>query len=888
MPARPLTPEEEARVRAANPRPPWRSGARKLTPEEVARVRAQRASFGQNVGEFFSQIPSGFNRWAARNFGSPGGAYGTDTGWTWGIPSITDPVEWLADQAAMPGTVGGRMGDYVGSTIGQAILPATTPYMVPARVAASLAAPTSNVVSRGVGAMLQGVQNAPAKAAAGELASALGAGTGGAVATQLFPDDPLAEASGLLAGGFAPAAARFTPAGWAARGLGAATGLAFDTLNASRAGRGLPPVRKVWGVPVPTRAGPAVSQQLAKDLGAEGMQNIDRAIEMQRRVPGTNLTLAEMSQDPGLMVFQEKIGHTATGNELRQLGRRRTQSMEATYRFAQEQGPEGVADDIGAVIDPIKNKIDDLTGAVDRLAIKNEQEAILLAERLPPAERAELGVRLRDQLLAEREAARQAFDKEASDLGLDQIDVSLQFDAWRKDILGSPRYTPDSAFVDARDYDEIRSVLMRGMKEAEEGAEAAMQAVTVNDLKRLRSVLMDRARDAKAGANPNANKARLFESLRADLDRFIDDGLEGIGDSPEQIAAWRDWSSRYKTGYIERFGKGAAFKVRQKDQRDFYVTTDEKVADTFFKAGDVTAARQFKHSFGADPEPMEALEAVAMDSLRIAAVRDGLIDPKRFDSWLRRHASVLDEFPDLKSKVMGIRQAEDAIAKRHAQLNGRRRSIEDSYLAKELRSFDATSKTAEQTMRNIMADPRRVRWVMGRLRNKPEALAAFKRHVWDGVSSQSGAEIKAFMEENAETLRIVLDRQHVDDLATIADMRWMIESIPPPRGQPVTVDLMKRLEQTTGMNVPQWMSRWLHVQAGRLSGPIAYGESSARFLSRLLSNRYDRSMREALFNPEVARRMVDQIKDPSPQKAKRLYTTLGLAFTADGSGSESE
>ena len=45
---------------------------------------------------------------------------------------------------------------------------------------------------------------------------------------------------------------------------------------------------------------------------------------------------------------------------------------------------------------------------------------------------------------------------------------------------------------------------------------------------------------------------------------------------------------------------------------------------------------------GTDPEANAALEAVALDSLRDATVRDRVIQPGLFKTWVRRYGSLLD------------------------------------------------------------------------------------------------------------------------------------------------------------------------------------------------------------------------------------------------------
>ena len=102
---------------------------------------------------------------------------------------------------------------------------------------------------------------------------------------------------------------------------------------------------------------------------------------------------------------------------------------------------------------------------------------------------------------------------------------------------------------------------------------------------------------------------------------------------------------------IKPFEGGAVYKVRQRDGRGFYKTPDEKVATAFWQPDNISTARQYKTVLAADPEANAAMEAIALDSLRDAAVRDGVIQPELFKTWARRYVrEVMNEIESEKAE----------------------------------------------------------------------------------------------------------------------------------------------------------------------------------------------------------------------------------------------
>ena len=411
------------------------------------------------------------------------------------------------------------------------------------------------------------------------------------------------------------------------------------------------------------------------------------------------------------------------------------------------------------------------------------------------------------------------------------------------------------------------------------------RTITFRDLKLLRERVGDDLRDAMSAANPSRKKIRTLRALRERLDGVIDDVVRNA--DPELAHNYRIFREEYFKTVIEPFEQGAAFKVRARDGRGFFRTPDEQVMRAFFAPGDVTAVRQFKRVFGDDAEAMQAMAATAMDSLRQAVVRDGVIQPRLLDAWLRRHRSVLDELPELSRSVASVKTTNDALLARAGQLEARKKLVQDSLLMRRISSYMSGAATAEGVIAGAVRDPRLMRNLVSSVRGEPDAMAALRRHVWDTAANLPPDRLRAFMRENGLSLRQVLSGQHMKDLDRIQRARAMIaRSAAPEGGAPRPTEAATRLGDILGTPAPQIESRTFAAASGRTAVRWVANMMLFRFMRQRSLAAREALFRAALYDPAVARELaaMTMVGRVPAARARRLHIWLfnaGLGTTRE-------
>jgi hypothetical protein len=396
-------------------------------------------------------------------------------------------------------------------------------------------------------------------------------------------------------------------------------------------------------------------------------------------------------------------------------------------------------------------------------------------------------------------------------------------------------------------------------------------SVTFKDLMGLRSRISDDLRDSMSAANPSAKKIRALTELERRVDDFIG---EATNTADEGLASrYREFRQAYKTGYIDRFKQGAAFKVKARDGRGYYKIPDERVADAFFS--DVNGIRQFRRTFGEDAPEFEALESVALDDLRQAAVRNGELSPTLFNTWLRQNQAKLAELPALRERVGNLQAATEAVRTRNAELTRRERVIGQQLLTKQLASFER-GKEPQAVIAAALKSPRLMGQLVGSVRRQPEALEALRRSVWDEAPMGSATELESFLKTNRSALREVLTPDHINSLTKIATALRQVERVPAPAGRAIDSNPLAGIEGTLGTGVNQLASRVFAVESGRTSWRYIATDLIGRYTRAHSRAEAERLMNEALYNPEIAKDLAQVFvakRAPGPV-ANRLNTWL--------------
>jgi hypothetical protein len=748
----------------------------------------------------------------------------------------------------------GRIINRGGKEVGASLLPAAGiiakagQYAPSAFRAVKTAAPTLGRT------FFEPIARSPGRAAIGEAAAATGAGVGAGVAQEIAPGNNLAEMAGQLVGGVAPTVLYNTPTALATR-LGAFASRKFSADAQRDAARA------------------SVHDYTEKQISPMMQERLLEANRMAETIPGFNPSLAERTGAEGLLRKQEALEGGFSGTDLDAAVARRVMNEDAIRRFADDAAP-GYPGDVSVIVDTANRKVNVLRGKLDAETARASDRARDVAARLPEADMAAEGARVRAGLQDRAGEESLGFQIYAKEAGMDDPNVVVPFEefkvALKEAFDSSDKITLAPGQNSPRRHPEIYEKIVRA--DAVQNFPAIMQ---------IRSELGDTIRNMERSPVHNVAELRGLKAMKSTFDDALEMAVQQTND-PDIAQRYAAFRKSYLERVVEPLQQRASHDVLHKDAQGAYVLPDEAVVKAYFTPGAVTAARQFKSVFGRDPAANAALESVAMDSLRRSTVRDGVIDPKAMATWLRSHASILDEFPQIKAKVADIETANQSILARQKSLSIYRERVEDSLLNSELRAIHRDTRTPDEAIARAMESPRKMAQLMGRIRDKPEAKAALRRAVWDNVTDLGPRKLAEFVEENKAALKAAgFNDAHLRNLKLIDGARMMISQVPIPRGSadiPTSADAFTRL---IGLR-PEMLSNRLHaLNTGRANPSWIVPNIISNILSRKQNQYMDEAFRVVLYDPVVAQDIANSIlrgrmTEPTAKRLHARYFALGV------------
>jgi hypothetical protein len=311
-----------------------------------------------------------------------------------------------------------------------------------------------------------------------------------------------------------------------------------------------------------------------------------------------------------------------------------------------------------------------------------------------------------------------------------------------------------------------------------------------------------------------------------------------------------------------------------------YLTPNEKIADVFFKKGDQTGAKQFKTTFGDDPEANQAMHDSIIDKVRSSVLNNnGEIDPVKMNKFMKDHDSVLNEFPDVKSELSDTGTAASALQQRGQQMQQRTQQVNDSFMN------TIANGDPDSVIKSALSDPAKMRQLRFAARENPDALrqSLWKRIQAEGGSTApgeipDGAKMLDFINKNEKSLKMVYTPDHISDLKDISLMYGMMKHVPITTGQPVNLSTMKAIEGKMGMSYPSMMSQLRAYEQKRTSmfwTAFNFGRSA---LYQSGNRAAEEQLRNSFYNPSVAKSFADSIASGGKNAiaSRRLNTYMGL------------
>jgi hypothetical protein len=192
--------------------------------------------------------------------------------------------------------------------------------------------------------------------------------------------------------------------------------------------------------------------------------------------------------------------------------------------------------------------------------------------------------------------------------------------------------------------------------------------------------------------------------------------------------------------------------------------------------GGAEAVQSFRNAVG-DEQALPLLHDAATDSmLQDARGADGLIDPKKLDTWLGKHVQALRAFPELAQRFRSVAEASksvaDAAAARKTALDDYQKSVLGDFV--NLHHPDEVTRTVGGIFGQKDAVSQ-MRQLADAVAHNPDAVQGLRKSVLDHVMSKtaSGDAINSksfqnFLQKNEPVLRQVLEPEQVDAMKAIS------------------------------------------------------------------------------------------------------------------------
>lgn len=583
-----------------------------------------------------------------------------------------------------------------------------------------------------------------------------------------------------------------------------------------------------------------VSRVLGGSLEGESGARLEVANELREEMPGFNPSLAQSTKSEALRNQQIKIERGLSGGSLEDRIVDYKNSEQAINQYIKRVAPNGSPDPT-FVVNAGKRRIGEATGRAERALGNVQSQKESLAEGIPRVDRALEGQRQRNMIDSAKIEKREAMAKIANNFGINSATNPIDARKLKSILKANKAIIPESKLADKKNIPAaVRDFL------------AVDGSFTFQDIKALRERVVDDLIDAQRSTTGSRVKVRALTAMKKEIDDFLDESFS----SGPLAENYRKFREIYLKEYIQPFEQGAAFEVGKKGATGTYRLFDEESAGAFFQPGDISSARQYKQIFGEQAEGN--IRPFVLDSLSDYTTRDGVIDGRRLAEWTRKHATVLEEFPGIKKQVGNIRDAAEGLLSRQAQLEGRRRSIEDSELNIALKKLGKLGVKDQSVIDTAISDPRVMRQLASAARKSPAATASLRRNVWEKVSSGNSDEINKFIDDNGKSLRLLFDDSHLRNLKKIQEAKGMLEFVPQPKGSAAETNLRNRAKKELGLNLSEMTGSYIAVQRGR-SNKLT---EVARSLSGLVIGRNQKSIDAlfelALYDPEVARTLINE------------------------------
>lgn len=343
--------------------------------------------------------------------------------------------------------------------------------------------------------------------------------------------------------------------------------------------------------------------------------------------------------------------------------------------------------------------------------------------------------------------------------------------------------------------------------------------------------------------------------------------------------------------------------LRREQQGGPYVMRDAMVPEKVFRPGPAGAedVRRYVDAVGAD-RALPVISDYAASSMRRAAMNaDGLIDPRRFETWRARHADSLRAVPGLEGQFADAARATqavaDAAALRQSAINEARQGVLGKLLGVE--DVQDIKKIVGSTLSST-ADTKRL---VAAVRGQPGGMDGLRRAVIDYMSGKlisnteaattgrsllKSDQFQTFVRQHEDSLRAVLTPEQFKALNDVAaDLQRANRSLTAVKipGQSNTAqDFYATMEGSSRLGqLIANLASGATSMVGKVTGTrhMMTGAEIAVNAARTAGfAKVDDLVRKALLDPEFARVLLKKVPHTNDAAAARIFARQLLALSA--------
>lgn len=651
-----------------------------------------------------------------------------------------------------------------------------------------------------------------------------------------------------------------------------------------------------------SQVGREIAEQIDTYPPAKG--NIERSLEISDEIPNFNPSLPARSGAPGLLAEEKKL-IAQNPKTLNKAVQNIEDNKRAVTAFVEGKFPtaggETAATRVGKLQKTAMTRLESMKAAVD--------EKLDDAVRVFEANQAnhENGARLRDLFYKQKEVYsgmrgqkyQEVYDA-AERLGAKaNIDDAVQY---VDDVLKNEM----NAYQQSEIPSVFRQVKGEFSKESGKGGpvikttptgktikhynvEAAAKEPADVSFEKLHSLYKRTNSDlASLRGSTSADKdfkIMLLEGLKTKLTQKLA-GFEEAGFG-EVATKLKEANRFYAEEYLPRFKQGFGGDVAARYPTGEFRTPDQLVTTMITKANNTQAAKDFKLLFDDIPEAHQALRNGYLDELyRNTGViaKDGRINQRALDTFLRKHEPTLAEFPAIRTELKQLSLDNEALLARRAHLVAAEKKLAANDLYKLFQGRDpAVILTEATTNKNAM------RVLEMTARRDPNMAKGLARGIAEHVTQQQDP--AAFLAANEDAIRIglrPLGEEHFKNLKTAVEAMTINSRNPAAVSVQSSSVAPDTIAENLGSSPRAIISHFLNVQRGRTGAAQEGAAFLGRWFDKLRRDHKAVAMEAVFYDKDAARALSNLAKNPASEKAQIDFATqmTALGVRAEVAGQE--